>query len=71
MSWIGLLVVISGGMLEANWSFRPEVNLGVRHRVRPSGPQTQSPIKSSAARGIDWQLTPYLSTRGLGVQGVF
>lgn len=65
VAWVSLVGVAAAGILEANLSYRSEVELGQRRRVLPDALRPREPVKSSIT------VRPELGLGWLGLNGEF
>ncbi len=71
-AWVSLAGVVAAGILEANLSYRSEVEVGQRRRVLPDALRSPEPTKTSSESGETYlQLRPELGLGWLGLSGEF
>jgi hypothetical protein len=69
VAWVSLVGVAAAGILEANLSYRSEVELGQRRRVLPDALRPREPVRSSSGSSIT--VRPELGLGWLGINGEF
>lgn len=70
VAWVSLVGVAAVGILEANLSYRSEVELGQRRRVLPDALRPREPAKPSSTNG-SITVRPELGLGWLGINGEF
>lgn len=71
-SWISLLAVMSLGLVEANWSYRAEVPLGIRPRVvPPSNPARSGSLAPFSGQGAEGRAPGQVVEHWIGLEGTF
>jgi tetratricopeptide (TPR) repeat protein len=72
VAWVSLVGVAAVGILEANLSYRSEVEVGQRRRMLPDALRSPEPAKSSTeSSGAAVRLRPELGLGWLGLSGEF
>jgi hypothetical protein len=70
VAWVSLVGVAAAGILEANLSYRSEVELGQRRRVLPDALRPREPVRSSSSKS-SLTVRPELGLGWLGLEGEF